>query len=193
MRVIAGKARRLILKSTPGFDTRPTSDKIKETLFNILQPDIPGSCFLDLFSGSGGIGIEALSRGSKSCVFVENNAKAVRVIRENLQHTGLEEYALLIPSSVLSAIHELKVRGFRFDIVYMDPPYHAGFEEPVLNALSSSGIITPDSIVIVEADIRNTLSFIENSDFSVVRNKVYKTNQHYFLKLNDHGHTGNDG
>ena len=183
MRVIAGKARRLLLKSTPGFDTRPTSDKIKETLFNILQPDIPGSYFLDLFSGSGGIGIEALSRGSRKCVFVENSAKAVRVIRENLEHTGLMEDAEVIQGSVLSAIHALSVRKCQFDIIYMDPPYKAGYEQPVLEALAASRILTPDTQVIIEADLHNRLDFIDNSGFHIVRNKTYKTNQHYFLQI----------
>ena len=183
MRVIAGKARRLLLKSTPGFDTRPTSDKIKETLFNILQPDIPGSRFLDLFSGSGGIGIEALSRGSSRCVFVENSKKAVQVIQDNLDHTGLSVYAEVIPAHVVTAIHTLGLRREQFDIVYIDPPYSKGYEQPVLEALAQSGIVTPDTQVIIEADIHNRLEFLTDSPFVVVRNKVYKTNQHYFLKL----------
>ena len=87
MRVIAGKARRLALKTVPGMETRPTTDRIKETLFNILQPEIPDCRFLDLFSGSGGIGIEALSRGAESAVFVEKNPKACACIRENLTFT----------------------------------------------------------------------------------------------------------
>ena len=183
MRVIAGKARRLILKSTPGFDTRPTLDKIKETLFNILQPDIPGSSFLDLFSGSGQIGIEALSRGAGYCVFVENNQKAVKCIQENLRHTHLEDDAVVLSRNVLSAINELALRKCSFDIVYIDPPYKAGYEQETLNALAASGIIHPDTQVILETDIRNDLEFIEDSDFLVVREKAYKTNKHYFLRL----------
>ena len=185
MRVIAGKARRLILKSTPGFDTRPTSDKIKETLFNILGPDIPGSRFLDLFSGTGGIGIEALSRGSSFCAFVENAPKAVRCIQENLQHTHLEEDALVLPRNVLSAISELALKKQMFDIVYIDPPYKAGYEEPVLAALAQAGIIHADSLIIVEADKQNNLDFLEHSAFQIVRIKEYKTNKHFFLKLKD--------
>ena len=174
------------MKSTPGFDTRPTSDKIKETLFNILQPDIPGSRFLDLFSGSGGIGIEALSRGSSRCVFVENSKKAVQVIQENLEHTHLDEYAEVVPANAVAAIHALGIRGEQFDIVYIDPPYSKGYEEPVLEALAQAGIVTPDTQVILEADIHNQLDFLQDrpdSPFAVVRNKVYKTNQHYFLQL----------
>ena len=96
MRVIAGKARRLNLKTIPGNDTRPTTDRIKETLFNILQPEIPGCRFLDLFSGSGAIGIEALSRGAEYAVFVEKNPKACTCIRENLSFTKLAENGKVI-------------------------------------------------------------------------------------------------
>lgn len=183
MRVIAGKARRLILKSTPGFDTRPTQDKIKETLFNILQPDIAGSRFLDLFSGSGSIGIEALSRDASFCALVENNPKAVRCIKENLEHTHLTDNSLVLAKNVLSAINELAIKGYTFDIVYMDPPYHEGYEESVLDALAKSGIIDNDTVVIIEADIHNNLEFIDRSAFIIEREKEYKTNRHYFLRL----------
>ena len=96
MRVIAGSARRLNLKTIEGLDTRPTTDRIKETLFNMINPRLPGSSFLDLFSGSGGIGIEALSRGAAQAVFVEQNPKAVECIRENLSTTRLEERAVVM-------------------------------------------------------------------------------------------------
>ena len=97
MRVIAGKARRLPLKTIEGLDTRPTTDRIKETLFNILQNDLYDIRFLDIFSGSGGIGIEALSRGAKEAVFVENNRAAVRCIQDNLKFTHLEQQATVLP------------------------------------------------------------------------------------------------
>ena len=129
MRVIAGKARRLTLKSTPGLDTRPTIDRIKETLFNIITPRIEGCAFLDLFSGSGSIGIEALSRGARISFFVEKNSKAVKCINENLAFTKLADQAVVMQKTVLSAIHELSLKKSRFDLVYMDPPYHAGLEE----------------------------------------------------------------
>ena len=96
MRVIAGKARRLNLKTIPGTDTRPTTDRIKETLFNILQPELLECRFLDLFAGSGGIGIEALSRGASYAVFVEKNPKAAACIRENLAFTKLAEDGIII-------------------------------------------------------------------------------------------------
>lgn len=183
MRVIAGKARRLILKTTPGLDTRPTIDRIKETLFNILNPSIPGCRFLDLFAGSGSIGIEALSRGADFAVFVDNNPKAVSCINDNLEHTKLKENALVLKKNVLSGIQELSLKKQKFDFVYIDPPYHLGLEEETLKALSASGIIDPSSMIIIEADKYNQLDFIEHSDFEIIREKVYKTNRHYFLGL----------
>ena len=108
MRVIAGKARRLPLKTVPGMDTRPTTDRIKETLFNILQPELADCRFLDLFSGSGGIGIEAISRGASEAVFVEKNPKACRCIRENLSFTKLEEHGKLLNMDVFQALRSME-------------------------------------------------------------------------------------
>ena len=183
MRVIAGKARRLTLKSTPGLDTRPTIDRIKETLFNIINPRIEGCAFLDLFSGSGSIGIEALSRGARISFFVEKNSKAVKCINENLAFTKLADQAVVMQKTVLSAIHELSLKKSRFDLVYMDPPYHAGLEEETLTALSSSGIIDEDSLIIVEADKYTKLGFLDKLGLEIVREKVYKTNKHFFIQL----------
>ena len=114
MRVIAGKARRLLLKTIEGQDTRPTTDRIKETLFNILNPDLPGSTFLDLFSGSGGIGIEALSRGAERAVFIEMNPKAAECIRENLQTTKLEEESPLVSEGRLLIVEADLNTGFEY-------------------------------------------------------------------------------
>ena len=183
MRVIAGKARRLILKSAPGLDTRPTTDRIKETLFNILNPELPGASFLDLFAGSGGIGIEALSRGARFAVFVDNSPKAIRCIQENLAHTKLADDALVLQKNAISGIRELALRNYRFDLVFMDPPYQSGVEEETLKALAASGIIDQDTLVIIEAERHNTLDFIDHTNFEVIRVKDYKTNKHYFLKI----------
>ena len=183
MRVIAGTRRSIPLVTIDGKETRPTTDRIKETLFNIINPEIQGAAFLDLFSGSGSIGIEALSRGAKVSFFVENNAKAVRCIRENLAHTKLEADAVVMQKSVLSAIYELSLKKCRFDIVYMDPPYHKGLEEETLKALESSGIIDNNTLIIIEADKYNTLDFLKDTSFLIEREKVYKTNRHYFIRL----------
>lgn len=184
MRVIAGKAKSLPLKTLEGLDTRPTTDKIKETLFNILQTDIYGCRFLDLYSGSGAIGIEALSRGAKEAVLVENNKAACAFIKQNLKFTHLEEDAVVMEQDVLSAINRLAGHEV-FDIVYMDPPYNNDFERDVLAALKNSGIIDKYTIVIIEESLDADMSYIEDLGYTVYKTKNYKTNKHLFLNLNE--------
>lgn len=180
MRVIAGTARSLPLKTPEGMDTRPTTDRIKETLFNILQQDIPDSIFVDLFSGSGGIGIEALSRGAKHAYFVENNKAACSCIQENITFTRFGDRATLLKQDVfgaLSMIHEKQV-----DFIFADPPYRSEQEERILTALADKAYVTPDTMVILEASLEKDFSFSEQTGFSVVREKLYKTNKHVFLR-----------
>ena len=110
MQVIAGSARRIQLKTLPGDHTRPTSNQVKETLFNILQPIVQGSRFLDLFAGSGGIAIEALSRGAREAVLVDNSRQACAVIRDNLERTHLSEKALLLQTDAAAAVRRLSAR-----------------------------------------------------------------------------------
>ena len=130
MRVIAGTARRLPLKAPFGMNTRPTSDQIKETLFNMIQGDVAGAYFLDLFAGSGQMGIEALSRGGLYSVFVENNRKAQECIEDNIKFTKFEKDSLLIKSDVISALRTIENK-YKFDIVFMDPPYNNDYEKEV--------------------------------------------------------------
>ena len=119
MRVIAGTAKHLKLKTMEGMNTRPTTDRIKETLFNMLSFHVEGSRFLDLFGGSGGIGIEALSRGADEVVFVEHNRKAASCIRENLAHTHLEDRAVLLCEDVMQALRRLDKKGESFSFIFM--------------------------------------------------------------------------
>ena len=181
MRVIAGSARRLKLVAPKGLNTMPTSDKVKETLFNILAPELYEADFLDLFAGSGGIGIEALSRGAASCVFIEKDKEAAGCIRKNLETTHFTDIADVYQSDVLSALSTL-LRGRRFDIVFMDPPYELGIYRPVLSLLAKSDIIDDDSIIICEAGISEDLSYASDLGFDITRIKDYKNNKHIFLK-----------
>ena len=181
MRVIAGSARRLLLKTIEGLDTRPTTDRIKETLFNMLQPQIPGCFFLDLFSGSGAIGIEALSRGARKAVFIENNPKAVECIRENLSRTHLEEGALVLESDVIAGLKRLEGRNYRFDLIFMDPPYEKGLERQVLEYLADSTLADEHTLIITEADLHTDFSYAEEMGYQISRSKEYKTNKHVFL------------
>lgn len=182
MRVIAGSARRLLLKTVDGLDTRPTTDRIKETLFNMLNSSLPGSRFLDLFSGSGAIAIEALSRGAEQATLVEMNKKAITCIKDNLSHTHLEEKARVMAMDVLSAIRMLEGQNEVFDYIYMDPPYRKELEREVLFALAHSPLISEDTVIIVEAAQKTDFSYLSELSYSVDKIKQYKTNQHLFLK-----------
>lgn len=181
MRVIAGKARRLTLKTVPGMETRPTTDRIKETLFNIIQADMLSCRFLDLFSGSGAIGIEALSRGAQSAVFVEKNPRACACIRENLAFTKLAEHAALLNMDVFQALRTLEGRQ-TFDMIFMDPPYQKDLEKAVLEALRDSRMLEAHTRIIVEADLQTDFSYVEELGYDLLRVKEYKTNKHVFLK-----------
>ncbi|NLP33834.1 MAG: 16S rRNA (guanine(966)-N(2))-methyltransferase RsmD [Clostridiales bacterium] len=183
MRVIAGKARRLQLKTPEGYDTRPTSDKIKETLFNIINPYLADADFLDLFSGSGAIGIEALSRGAKYTAFVEKDRAALSCIRTNLKTTKLEDQAQIFALDVMEAIHALEISGKVFDIVFIDPPYNQLLEKKVLLALQNSNIIYCDTMIIVETSLDTDFSYLKDTKFQIVRRKEYKTNQHVFIEM----------
>lgn len=182
MRVIAGSARSLPLRTIEGTDTRPTQDRIKETLFNMLQSDIPGCKFLDLYSGSGAIGIEALSRGAAKAVLVENSKKAVECIKDNLTFTKLADKADVMEMDVLSAINRLKGKDV-FSIVYMDPPYSNDYERDVLAALRNSDIIDEYTIIIVEEKLDADLDYADECGFDIYQVKKYKTNKHLFLRL----------
>ena len=182
MRVIAGSARRLLLKTLPGNDTRPTTDMIKETLFNMINFDLPGSRFLDLYAGSGAIGIEALSRGASFCTFVDNNAKAAAVIRENVEHTHFTEQSDIITSEVVSALRRLEKTSEPFDIVFMDPPYDQQMEDSALRYLKSSKLLNANSSVIVEMSIKSDIEHFYDLGFMIEKVKSYKTNKHVFLR-----------
>lgn len=182
MRVIAGKARSLVLKTIEGMDTRPTTDRIKETLFNMIGTWLPGCEFLDLFAGSGAIGIEALSRGASRATFVENNPAAAKVVRENLTHTRLNTQARMFQLDVFAALTEMGNRGYAFDIIFMDPPYNQLLEKKVLEHLSASSILAEDAVIIVEASLETDFSYADALGYEVTREKEYKTNKHVFLK-----------
>lgn len=182
MRVIAGSARRLLLKTVEGMDTRPTQDRIKETLFNMINNDLYGASFLDLFAGSGGIGIEALSRGAKEAVFIDNGSKQIACIRDNLKTTRLEEKALVLNSDAVSGLKMLERNGKRFDIVFMDPPYNHDLERIVMESLKNSSLVDEDTLFIIEASLETSFSWAAQMGYEIVRTKEYKTNKHVFLR-----------
>ncbi len=180
MRVIAGTARSLPLKAPEGLDTRPTTDRIKETLFNMIRDDFLGGVFVDLFSGSGGIGIEALSRGAKKAYFVENSSKAAAVIQQNLAFTRLGERAVVLRQDVCGALGDIKEAAV--NVIFMDPPYGCGQEQRVLSVLRNMDYVTENTLIIVETSLDTDCSYLEEKGFLLVKEKRYKTNRHLFLR-----------
>ena len=175
MRVIAGAAKGHNLQTIEGLATRPTTDRIKETLFNIIAFDLPEASFLDLFSGSGAIGIEALSRA----VFVENAAECQKVIQANLVHTKLQGRARLLQTDVLSALDRLAAEGKKFDIIFMDPPYEAGLYTSVLERIAENGLLKAEGNLIAEGSSQIALTIPKG--MKILREKVYKTTTLTFL------------
>ncbi|MBQ9278383.1 MAG: 16S rRNA (guanine(966)-N(2))-methyltransferase RsmD [Lachnospiraceae bacterium] len=182
MRVIAGTARSLPLKTIEGLDTRPTTDRIKETLFNIMMGYIPEAKFLDLFAGSGGIGIEALSRGATECTFVELNPKAVACIEDNVAFTHFKEKSHIIKADVVSYTRGL--RNVDFDVIFMDPPYGKELEKQVLHVLADKKF-SEDTLIVIEAALNEDFSYVDELGFEITKEKRYKTNKHIFIKKRD--------
>ncbi|MBP1736580.1 MAG: rRNA ((966)-N(2))-methyltransferase RsmD [Oscillospiraceae bacterium] len=154
MRVITGTARGRRLKELQGADTRPTTDRVKEALFSIIQFDIEGRRVLDLFSGTGQLGIEALSRGAAHCTFIDTRTESVSLIRENLQLTGLSDRALVRQidfSAFLSVCRE------KFDLMFLDPPYQSPFLEKALDLVQGIDIMTENGIIICESPVEKQL------------------------------------
>ena len=185
MRVIAGKARRTLLKTPEGLETRPTTDRTKETLFNILNNYLPDCNFLDLFSGSGAIGIEALSRGARFAVFSDTSKAAIDCIRANLTATHLSEDASVLQKDAQSVIRAMELSDKVFDVIFMDPPYDKELEKKVLEVLEQSSIIHRDTLIVVEASLKTKFDYLEKSKFRVFREKVYKTNKHVFIEIKE--------
>jgi 16S rRNA (guanine(966)-N(2))-methyltransferase RsmD len=161
MRIIAGKYRSRPLSAPPGRHTRPTSDRLRETLFNVLAPRIAGSIFLDLYAGSGAVGIEALSRGAAEAIFVEHAAPALKTIRANLSLLKIHSGYALESATAAAALKRLATQGREVNLVFLDPPYEAAEEyELILNLLggASSAILAADAIVIAEHAKRHKLA-----------------------------------
>ena len=168
MRVVAGAARGVALKAPEGLATRPTADRVKEAMFSILQFDLPGTSVLDLFGGTGQLGIEALSRGAKFAVFVDEGEKACSLIKENLRRTKLEGQAKVIRSDYLQFLRQTREK---FDIILLDPPYAEVFLENALKCITEIDILQSGGIIIAERPLEKALPWeFEN----YTRSKDYK-------------------
>ncbi len=160
MRIIAGEHRGIRLLSPSGLATRPTSDRVKEALFSILSSRINLSdlVVLDIFAGTGSLGIEALSRGARLCYFIEYNRSAVTVLSRNLANIAGSDRSEIFTVDALKALQIISKRDKRFDLVFLDPPYSGNLYQPVLDFLCASGILSPEAIVVAECSARNPLN-----------------------------------
>ena len=168
MRVITGKARGVQLKTPEGMLTRPTADRVKEALFSIINFDLPNAAVLDLFGGTGQLGIEALSRGAKSAVFVDQREDACKIIRENLRRTKLEAQGRVVRSDYLDYLRRTREK---FDIILLDPPYAEVFLENALKCITEIDILQTGGIIVAERPVEKDLPF-EFEGFT--RSKDYK-------------------
>ncbi len=150
LRVISGSARGHKLKTIKGIDTRPTSDKVKGSAFNIIAAEIVDSNVLDAFAGTGSLGIEALSRGAKKAVFIDKSIDSCGIIRENLAHTKLADQAEVYLTDYKSGIERLYRKGYKFGLVFLDPPYNKNFIQNTLKLVAKNDIINDDGIIVAE-------------------------------------------
>jgi 16S rRNA (guanine(966)-N(2))-methyltransferase RsmD len=150
MRIIAGIYKGRRLKTLEGLSVRPTSDRLRETIFNILTPRIEGARFADVCAGSGAIGIEALSRGARHVTFVESSLKAARIISENLRNCGIREDYRVINRDAIRALKNLASEKAQFDVIYFDPPYNSDLYTPVMWLIAKHALLAEDGVVIIE-------------------------------------------
>ena len=157
MRVISGTARGKKLISLEGLETRPTLDRVKEALFNILQFDIKEANILDLFSGSGAIAIEALSRGAESAILCDNSKEAIKIIKQNLEETRLIDKAQIICSDYMDTLKKITNQKIKFDIIFLDPPYKSNYLENTINSIIKNELLQEDGIIVAETDDENKI------------------------------------
>lgn len=150
VRVISGMAKGTKLESIDSLSTRPTLDRVKEALFNIIQPYIQDAKVLDLFAGSGALGIEALSRGAKHCVFCEKSHEAIQKVRSNIQKTHLESKALILQTDYRKCLQEM--RGEVFNIIFLDPPYRFNIAVEAVERIAEEKLLAKDGIIVIETD-----------------------------------------
>lgn len=182
MRIITGKYRGRKLHTPEDRSIRPTADKVREALFSIVQNEVPGSVFCDLFAGTGSIGIEALSRGAAKCYFGDSSRDSIRLLKENLAHVGAEEKAVILFGDYHKVLKRLREP---VDIFFLDPPYDAGYYENCLETIDTLDLLGPDGIIIAERNSRTALPE-SIGRFTLVKERKYgKTTLDLYRRKSD--------
>lgn len=152
MRIVSGSAKGRKLKTPEGLDTRPTSDRVKESVFNIILKYVFDAKVLDLFGGTGNLGLEALSRGASSCTFTEQNKKAYLALKDNIEDLGFREKSITYNKDAFSVLNDLSIKGEKFDLVFLDPPYGKGYIEKSISKLDELNLLMEEALIISEYD-----------------------------------------
>lgn len=183
VRVISGSARGLKL-NTPGDDrVRPTTDRVKESMFNIVQDWVYDSQVLDLFAGSGALGIEALSRGASQAVFCDNSLDSIKIIKSNIEKARVVDRSQIVSGDYKRCLRDMEAKNQSFDMIFVDPPYYKGLFEEVLDTISACKILKKDGIVIVEHDAKKPIGQVEGLE--VYKEKKYGITMLTFYCLED--------
>ncbi len=184
MRVISGKARGLKLNTPKNEDVRPTTDRVKESLFNIISSYIMDSKVLDLFAGTGSLGIECLSRGASKCVFVDLSKESLQIVKSNIKKARVEDNSVVINADYKEAVRKLNAQGEKFDMIFMDPPYYKDLFVDALTKIAEGKLLADEGIIVVEHDTKenlpeNVLNLVQN------RSKKYGNTTITFYKLEE--------
>ena len=172
LRVISGSAKGHKLRSIKGFGVRPTADRVKESLFNMISSYINASNVLDLFAGTGSLGIEALSRGASHADFVEEDNKAIDLIKQNLTHTKLIDRASIYAMDCNNYLNSKKATGKKYNIIFMDPPYNKNFIISIIENISKNNILASDGIIVIERNIKDSIAF-DDKAFILYKERKY--------------------
>lgn len=181
MRVIAGEYRGRVVKAVPGMNTRPTLDKVKESVFNALGQFFDGGTVLDLYAGSGNLGIEALSRGASQCVFIDRDFKAYQTIKENIKNLKLDDKSEIYKASDSKAMKLLKEKNWKFDFVFLDPPYNKQRINDVIKALEDGQLLNNEALIVSEClkkdlllEAYHTIHFVKEYVYGTTKITIYK-------------------
>lgn len=186
MRIIAGRARGTQLVAPKGMDTRPTQDKVKESLFSMIQLDIPDAQVLDLFAGSGALALESLSRGAETAVVVDKSREALDCIRKNITKMRVEEQVTILPMDWSQALLKCKQLGKRFDLVFLDPPYRMTELGEMCQQMLEMGLLLPEAMLVLEH--RTGVELHMPAPFVLEKERTYGETQIHFYRLEEEAH-----